>query len=61
MVLLIVVFGRNSCHVPVVDAGCELRIRHIVEESSADNIEPFQTKMTQFVTQGKLIVLLSNI
>ena len=46
--------------VSVVDAGCELRIHHIVEESSADNIEPFQTKMTHFVTQGKLIVLLSN-
>jgi len=35
--------------------GCEVRIRRVVKDSTAEIVEPFQTKMTQFVTNGELI------
>jgi len=40
--------------VSVIHTGCEVRIRRVVEQSSADTVEPFQTKMTHFVAKGKL-------
>jgi len=36
--------------------GCELRIRRVVEAASPDIVEPFQTKMTEFLTKGKLVI-----
>lgn len=42
--------------VTVVHSGCEHRIHRVVKESSADIVEPFQTKMTHFVAKGKLLV-----
>jgi len=37
-----------------VVADCDVRMRRVVKESSKENVEPFQTKMTHFITQGTL-------
>lgn len=44
-----------------LDLGCEQRIDRVVQQSTADNVEPFQHKMTQFVTQGIKTVFLSSV
>ena len=43
----------------VVVADCELRTRRVIKESTAENVEPFQSKMTHFITKGTLVNLMS--
>ena len=42
----------------VFHLDCELRIRRVVDAATADKVEPFQTKMTHFVTMGKVVACL---
>ena len=43
----------------MVVADCELRTRRVIKESTAENVEPFQSKMTHFITKGTLVNLMS--